>query len=386
MSGEKKRSLKVLVVDSHVLIRQILVSLLREMDEIQSTISVHYKNSNYIESEIERIHPDILFLGLDAKRNDEIELVKSIRNHRPDLPIIIMSPLSEKGASTALQTLKLGAVEFITKPDRHMGIMLSMRHFRKRVVPLTKILSKLNIELLTSSKTSEESIPEVQKVSDQKSQQFLSNIELVVIAGCTGGVKALYQLISELPAELPVPVVIVQHLPKIYTKAFASELDKITEMNVREAQNESPLIPGQIYLAPGGFHTVVKNMGNRKILSIHRGPRENKNRPSIDVLLRSASQAYNSKLLTIFLSGGGVDGLAGAKNVYEAGGKIILQSRESALLWNLNKKISDQMPSLDQYPIEKISIEIVKHLYGKRALRSHRYSAEGSGQWGFKSV
>lgn len=386
MSGEKKRSLKVLVVDSHVLIRQILVSLFREMDEIQSTISLHYKNSNYIESEIERIQPDILFLGLDANRSDEIELVKSIRNHRPDMPIIIMSPLSEKGASTALQALKLGAVEFITKPDRHMGIMLSMRHFRKRVVPLTKILGKLNRELLVSSKTSEDSIPEVNKVSDQKSQQFLSNIELVVIAGCTGGVKALYQLISQLPAELPVPIVIVQHLPKIYTRAFASELDKITEMNVREAQNESPLIPGQIYLAPGGYHTVVKNNGNRKILSIHRGPRENKNRPSIDVLLRSASQAYNSKLLTIFLSGGGVDGLAGAKNVVELGGKIILQSRESALLWNLNQKIFDQIPSLDQHPTEKISQEIIKYLYGKRASRSHRYSAEGSGQWGFESV
>jgi two-component system, chemotaxis family, protein-glutamate methylesterase/glutaminase len=386
MSGEKKRSLKVLVVDSHVLIRQILVSLLREMEEIQSTIALHYKDSTYIVSEIERIEPDILFLGLDANRNDEIELVKTIRNNRPEMPIIIMSPLSEKGASTALQALKLGAVEFITKPDRHMGIMLSMRHFRKRVVPLTKILGKLNRDLLATIKTSEDSIQEVEKVSDKKPKQFLSNIELVVIAGCTGGVRALYQLISELPAELPVPIVIVQHLPKIYTRAFASELDKITEMNVREAQNESPLIPGQIYLAPGGYHTVVKNVGNRKILSIHRGPRENKNRPSIDVLLRSASQAYNNKLLTIFLSGGGLDGLAGAKNVVEAGGKILLQSRESALLWNLNKRILDQIPSLDQHPTEKISQEIIKYLYGKRASRSHRYSAEGSGQWDLKSI
>ena len=368
MPGEKKKSFKVLVVDSHVLIRQILVSIFKEMGEVQSTISLHYKNSNYIENEIKRIQPDVLFLGLDANRKNGIQLVESIRKIRPEMPIVVMTPLSEKGASIALQALKLGAVEFITKPDKNIGIMLSKRHFRKRVVPLTRILKELNTDLFSSGEKVDLSIQEVEKIIDQKSQKISPNVELIVIAGCTGGVKTLFQLIAELPTDLPVPIVIVQHLPKIYTREFASELDKITEMNVREAHNESPLIPGQIYLAPGGYHTVVKNNGNRKMLSVHRGPRENKNRPSIDVLLRSASHAYNSKLLTIFLSGGGIDGVAGAKNVYEAGGEIILQSRESALLWNLNKRIYDQIPSLNQYPTEKIGREIIKHLYEKKSI------------------
>ncbi|MGM0743820.1 chemotaxis protein CheB [Rhodohalobacter sp.] len=374
MSGEIKKSLKVLVIDSHVLIRQILVSILKDMDEVQSLATFSLKSTRDIENEIERIQPDVLFLGLDANTKDEIQRVESIRKSRPDLPVVIMAPLNEKGASITLQSLKLGAVEFITKPDRDFGITLSKRHFRKRVVPLTRIIGELNRGLLSASKSSEISFPEVEKVMDQKPQKLSSSVEMILIAGCTGGVKELYQLISEMPTELPAPIVIVQHLPKIYTKAFAAELDKITELNVREAQNDSPLIPGQIYLAPGGYHTVIKNDGYRKVLGIHKGPRENKNRPSIDVLLRSATHAYRNKMLAVFLSGGGIDGVEGAKNVYEAGGKIILQSRESALLWNLNQKIFDQIPDLDHHPTEDIGSEIVKNLFGKRAARSQRHS------------
>lgn len=386
MSGEIKKSLKVLVIDSHVLIRQILVSIFKEMEEVETTFSLDLKGIERIEDQIDRIQPDVLFLGLDAKTKQEVKWVETIRNHWPELPVVVMAPLSEKGAYIALQSLKLGAVEFITKPDRNVGIMFSMRHFRKRVIPLTRILGELNTGLLSAPKSSDELITEVQKVLDQKPQQLSPNAELVVIAGCTGGVKALYQLISELPTDLPTPVVIVQHLPKIYSKSFAAELDKITEMNVREAQNESPLIPGQIYLAPGGYHTVIKNDGYRKVLGIHKGPRENKNRPSIDVLLRSASQAYKNKLLTVFLSGGGVDGITGARNVHEAGGKIILQNRESALLWNLNRKISDELPELNQFPIEKICHEIRKNILGKKAVRSYRYPIQGSGLWDYNAT
>jgi two-component system chemotaxis response regulator CheB len=373
MSGEIKKSLKVLVIDSHVLIRQILVSILKGMDEVHSVTSFSLKSMPDIENEIERVQPDVLFWGLDVSEIREIQLVESIRKSRPDLPVVIMAPLSEKGALLTFQALKLGAVEFITKPARNIGITLSKRHFRKRVVPLTRIIGELNRDLLSASKSSETTFPMVEKVLEQKPQKLSSNVELILIAGCTGGIKELYRLISELPTGLPVPVVIVQHLPKIYTKALASELDKITELNVREAQNESPLIPGQIYLAPGGYHTVIKSDGYRKVLGIHKGPRENKNRPSIDVLLRSASQAYSHKMLTVFLSGGGLDGVEGAKNVYEAGGKIILQSRESALLWNLNQRISEQLPDLDHYPTEDICFVIIKHLFGKRAVRRHRH-------------
>lgn len=386
MSGEKRNLLTVLVADSHVIIRQILVSIFKEMEEVKTIVSLDMKRGNNIESRIESIQPDVLFLGLDANTKEELQLVESIRKNQPALPVVVMTPLSEKGALVALEALKLGAVEFITKPDRDIGIILSKRHFRKRVMPLTRIIGEINEGILNINPAAGLQTEEVKKVFDKKTSSFTSDIELIVIAGCTGGVTSLFQLISDLSVRIPVPVVIVQHLPKIYSRILASELDKITEMNVREAQNESPLIPGQIYLAPGGYHTVISNDGYRKVLGIHRGPRENRNRPSIDVLLRSASQAYNHKLLTVFLSGGGVDGIAGARNVHEAGGKIILQSRESALVWNLNQDISEHIPVPDQYPPGKIGSEIVKNLQGKRTSRSHRYLAKGADQWDFKTA
>ena len=376
MIGEKKKSLKVLIIDSEVLIRQILVSIFREMRENISPVPLNNTTPKFIKSAIKRIQPDVIFLGLEGDEKVELDLVKSIRKNHPNLPIVLMVPLSESGAEITIQALRLGAVEFITKPDKKLGIMLSMRHFRKRVIPLAGILRDLNEECLASMKLSEFATAEVQKVADQKTLQLSPNVELIVIAGCTGGVKELFQLVSGIPQEMPVPIVIVQHLPKIYTQKLASDLDRITELNVREAQNESPLIPGQIYIAPGGYHTVVKSDGYRRVLNIHRGPRENKNRPSIDVLLRSAAQSYKNKLLAVFLSGGGPDGIAGAKSVYEAGGKIILQNRESALLWKINEKIDNQVPSLIKSPSHALHQEMLKQILGERLVKNQRYRTE----------
>lgn len=368
--------LKILITDSQVLIRQILVSILREVGDHLSPVSLQMKSPKFIEAAIERIQPDVIFLGLEGNRKNELVLLKLIRKKYPELPIVVMTPLSETGAEIALQALRLGAVEFITKPDTKLGTMLSMRHFRKRVIPLSRVLSDLNKESLSSMELRDFSVSEIRKVVDKKSSHLSSNVKLIVIAGCTGGVKELFHLVSGIPQGIPVPIVIVQHMPKIYTHKLASQLDKITELNVREAQNESPLLSGQIYIAPGGFHTIVRSDGTRSVLNIHRGPRENKNRPSIDVLLRTAANTYKNKLLAVFLSGGGTDGIAGAKLVDETGGKIILQSRESALLWEINDSIDMQIPSLIKSPSHTLHQEVLKHILGDRFIKKLRFRTE----------
>jgi len=372
--------LKALIIDNHVLVRQVVSSILRNLKGNPVIHSISSSASKNLLAELSQVQPDVIFLGIDTPDSKEMELLAKIRQKYPMLPVIIMTPLSRDGAKTAIKGLKLGAIEFITKPDQNIGIMLAHHHFRKRIVPLMEHIHDINLNLLLAGHTEGESIPEVKIITDKKPQKTSNFFEVVVVAGCSGGVNALFKLVSALPDDLPLPVIIVQHLPKMYSRELAEELDKITPMNVREAQNDSPLIAGQIYIAPGGYHTIVKNDGVRKKLFIHRGPRERKNRPSIDVLLRSVVQVYNSKVLSVFLSGGGKDGLNGAGYVVDAGGKLILQDRDSSLLWALPSQLAEIYPALQEVHIAGLGAEIMKNIMGTPDMRNKR-TAEKEAYW-----
>ncbi len=381
MKKDKPTHQKIFILDSNVLMRQMISNILRKMKSASINYSFSTTDSKKVLDNIGKVKPDLIFLGLDHTISKEMRLLKVIRDAVPAIPVVLLTPLNQEGASAALEGLKLGAVDYITKPGKSLSPILSAVHFQKRVVPIVQNLSELNRELLSSMEPVRESMHEVTKVSDQKSGQFSGSIDLVVIAGCTGGVHALFRLISGLPDEMPVPVIIIQHMPKIYTSELAKQLDKITAMNVREAQKDSPLIPGQIYLAPGGYHTVVKNTGNRRIISIHRGPREHKSRPSIDVLLRSTAHTCNQRVLGVFLSGAGSDGMKGARYILEAGGKIILQDKVSSLLWKLPQYISDLKPSLSKFPADKLGREIMNVIEKPRVKKFSGHRAESESHW-----
>ncbi|CAN5334263.1 chemotaxis response regulator protein-glutamate methylesterase [soil metagenome] len=381
MAKKNPPSLNVLIIDKHVLIRQTVSNILRKMNGMNAIHSVSSIDEKFAKSDISRIQPDVIILGMDTPDSKEMKILSIIRDKYPIIPVVLLTPLNGIGATTALKGLKMGAVEFITKPDKNVGVMLATRHFRKRIVPLMNIIHDLNTSFLLANRSSEQTVLVVNKVSDKKPQKTSNSVELMVVAGCTGGVLSLFDLISNLPDEIPVPIIIIQHMPKIYTRKLAEELDKITPMNVREAQNDSPLIPGQIYLAPGAYHTEVRNEGNRKKLYTHRGPREKKNRPSIDVVLRTAVQAYDNKVLSVFLSGGGNDGLEGAGYVMDAGGKLLLQDKESSLVWHLPSQISELYPAQPQIHVKKLGTEIMKNIMGSRSKKNMQYSSENTAKW-----
>jgi len=376
--------LKALIIDKQVLLRQIISNILRNLKGTPVIQSISTSESKNILGDVSRIAPDVIFLGIDTPDSKEMKLLSLIRQKYPMLPVIIMTPLSRIGAKTAIKGLKMGAIEFITKPDQNIGILLANHHFRKRIVPLINHIHEFNLNLLLADQSEGRSISEVNNVLDKKPQKTSRFIDVVVVAGCSGGVNALSKLVSKLPDDMPLPVIIIQHLPKMYTRELAEELDKVTPMNVREAQNDSPLIAGQIYIAPGGYHTIVKNDGVRKKLYIHRGPREQKNRPSIDVLLRSVVQVYNTKVLSVFLSGGGMDGLNGAGYVMDAGGKLMLQDRDSSLLWSLPHKIAENHPDLPEIHIDEMGAEIMKNIMASPGIRNKRPAEKESyWNWGF---
>lgn len=315
---------------------------------------------NEISAKFKQSLPDLLFLGVDKLQSDGMKLFYELRKTFPDLYIVLITHLNRDGASAALEGLKNGALDYVTKPENSKSLIFADNHFHKRVTPLLKALPNLNRkgnELFHSKQpvrnVSKEFFPNVGRMSPEK-------IDLIVIGSCLGGISSIFKILPMLPSNLKVPVFIVQHMPGIYTEVFAKELDKITSLNVREAQHGSSLIPGSVYVAPGGFHSVIKNENGDKQVALHKGPRENKCRPSIDVMLRSAVQELGSRVLAIFLSGGGIDGVLGALNVLENGGVILLESRESALASDLTRRVKILNNEILEVAAADMSLKIVE--------------------------
>jgi two-component system, chemotaxis family, protein-glutamate methylesterase/glutaminase len=366
MRKEKLRDSSIYIVDPHVLMRQILASMLRKLDGVCVMKSTNSADIDEIEKVMDKNMPDLVFLGIESMESEGMVLFHHLRKNYPELPVCVLTSLNEEGGKIALHCLKYGAVDYITKPDRTKGLILASRHFFKRVIPIIRSLKEINRELLKKNDPIFSPGMESNEVTLGRLRISPEKVDLVILAGCTGGVRSLYRLISKLPNYMPVPVLIVQHMPKIYTQQLAAELDRISPLNIREATNKSLLLPGQVYVAPGGYHTVVKNEGSRKMLYMHRGPREHKCRPSVDVTLRSAVQAYNSRILSVFLSGGGNDGVNGARYLYDSGGLIILESKESSLMWDTSKKIQDMGVSDGVYNADQLSKEIMKRVLSKK--------------------
>lgn len=356
--------IKVLVLDDNILARQAISGILNQESDVMVRVSGEMKKSEQLVNEV---NPDIVLLDIENSASDRYTIFNTLRVRFPNLPIVVISSRSEKGAEAALYALRNGAVNVITKPERSNALLFANRHLAKRIPPMIR-----GIERVISRDTVDRWI--VEKVARQQSDNKKEHsekvtgrmnrgpIRLIVIGGNMGGPKALNDILRNLPADFPVPIVSVQHLPKFYTRALAQILKEISPMEVREVIKETALIPGTAWLAPGGQHCEIKQRGNRPFLSIHRGPRENGVRPSIDILFRSAARLYGKGVLGIILSGNGVDGLAGARAVREEGGHVIVQDPESAMVDELPLSVIRKGLADHYSPAEQISRQLLKHL------------------------
>lgn len=367
---EKLQHINAFIIDPNVLIRRMLSSILKK-EEVLLSGSAGVCDVEDVLEKVERHRPNVLFLGIKRSDSNEMELFYRLRNTFPDLHIVFLTDLNPEGALVALQGLKEGAIDYITKPDNASCLILADRHFQKRIIPSIIVASRLDQNresidgVVNDRKTTNRHLPDIGQMNPGK-------IELIVFGSCLGGIPSLFEVVSTLPERLPVPVVIVHHMPKIYTNILADELNKVSQLTVTEAINGSQLIKGNVYVAPGGYHSVIKNEGGQKQITLHKGPREHKCRPSIDVLLRSAVQEYGEKILAVFLSGGGSDGVLGALRVLERGGILLVESPETALVPDLGEKVLYLNSNIQEVPAVGISKEIMNILQSVGPKRKYR--------------
>jgi two-component system chemotaxis response regulator CheB len=334
VSVKKRGRVKVLIVDDSAVIRQTLEKVLESDRDIEviGTAADPYIAAQKIEKEI----PDVITLDVEMPRMDGLTFLKKIMTQHP-IPVVICSALTEKGAETTLKAMELGAVDIIQKP--RLGAKGFLEESKIRITDAVKAASKAKLHLLKRSfidvppkLTADVVIPKA------RSRAMIQTTDRVVVLGAsTGGTEAIRIFLESLPHDAP-GMVIVQHMPENFTKAFASRLDSTCKVTVKEAENGDSVIQGRVLIAPGNLHTMLKRSGAKYYVQVREGPLVSRHRPSVDVLFRSAARYSGSNTIAIIMTGMGDDGAKGMLEIREAGGYTIAQDEASCVVFGMPKE------------------------------------------------
>jgi two-component system chemotaxis response regulator CheB len=317
--------IRVLVVDDSVVFRRLLSDALSSDPAIEAVGAA--ANGRIALQKIPQVNPDLVTLDVEMPEMDGLQTLRELRKTWPRLPVIMFSALTERGASETLDALALGATDYFTKPN-NSGLDASMEVLRTGLIPKIK-------ELCGGAKPAAHAPPPAQP-GPRPSRPFLTGrVEAVLIAASTGGPNALAAVFASLPGDLPAPIVIVQHMPPMFTRLLAERLTAEHRVHVEEASSGAYLQPGRAWIAPGDYHLITVRDGTQVRLLTHQDPPENSCRPAADVLFRSAARTFGPGCLAVVLTGMGQDGLRGCELIREAGGQILAQDEATSVVWGM---------------------------------------------------
>lgn len=353
--------IRVLVVDDSVVARRVVARAF-EGDESLELVGVAANGQIALEK-LTRLNPDVVVLDLEMPVMDGFETLRAIRSTHPGLPVIVFSHLTAKGAAATLDAMALGAAGHVAKPSAE-ATALDGNHVRHELVPLIKALADhASQQVPSATAASGPTIATSPSIAVNASGPILDRrASALVVAASTGGPSALAAVVGALPADLAVPVLVVQHMPAVFTKQLAERLNRIGPLSVVEAAARQPVAPGRVYIAPGGRHMGVERVGTAVCIALHEGPPENSCRPAADVLFRSAVGVYGDRLLGVVLTGMGHDGLRGAELIRAAGGTVIAQDQATAVVGSMPGAVADAGLADAVVPLERIGPELWSRL------------------------
>jgi two-component system chemotaxis response regulator CheB len=317
----RDRRIRVLIVDDSVVACRALSEALAADPDIELAGMVHSGAAAL--AKLPQCAPDLVMLDVDMPGMDGLQTLAEIRKGHPRLPVIMCSGLTEDGNAYTVKALLGGASDYVTKPrgSRAQG---PQDEFRREV------LAKIHT-LCPGERSAARPEPAAAPVAAGRP----GRIDIVGIAVSTGGPKALAEVIPRLPADFPVPIVIVQHMPPDFTHSLAESLAKRSSLPVVEGAAGAELSPGRVYIAPGGRHMVVAGRGARRELALHDDPPVLSCRPSANLLFQSIAAVYGAAALGVVMTGMGQDGADGAAAIRRAGGQIFAQDEASSVVWGM---------------------------------------------------
>lgn len=322
-------AIRVLVVDDAVVVRRIVSDTLAEDPAIE--VAGVAANGRIALAKVPQVNPDVVVLDVEMPELDGLATLRILRREYPKIPVIMFSTLTERGAATTLDALALGAADYVTKPANVGSVLTATQRIREELVPRIKALCPGKAG---AARPARAAVPPAAFPRPAAAARP-APVELVVIGVSTGGPNALADIVPRLAPSLPVPVLIVQHMPPVFTRLLADRLTAAGGMRVREGVAGGAVVPGEAWLAPGDWHMTVRRAGLASTVQLHQGPPENSCRPAADVLFRSAVEAYGPGVLGVVLTGMGQDGLRGAQLIKEAGGTVFAQDEATSVVWGM---------------------------------------------------
>jgi two-component system chemotaxis response regulator CheB len=355
MKSDKK--IRVLIVDDSAFVRQALRDIL-ESDpqiEVMGVASDPYAAVEQIRREV----PDVMTLDVEMPRMDGLTFLERIMSQHP-IPVVICSTLTESGSGVALAALQKGAVDIITKPK--LGAKEFFEESRVRICDVVKSAAYARIKNRKS-----QAIPAVAPkltadavLPKATSHAMIETTEKVVVVGAsTGGTEALSQFLQALPLDCP-GVVVVQHMPEVFTARFAERLNTICRITVKEAAGQESVLRGQALIAPGNHHLLLRRSGARYYVEVREGPLVSRHRPSVDVLFRSAARYAGSNAVGVIMTGMGDDGAKGMLEMKEAGAYNIAQDEATCVVYGMPAE-AVKLSAVDRImPLGQIAGEVVR--------------------------
>jgi two-component system chemotaxis response regulator CheB len=360
--------IQVMIVDDSVVVRKALTNVLSADPDL--TVAGWASNGRLALAKLQMFRPDIILLDIEMPEMNGLETIPGIRKILPHTPIIMFSTLTERGAEATLDALALGASDYVAKPS-NQNMDATSEAIHRDLVPKIKALCHFPARAQnTVAGVATPAIPAKRpEIRFHAAPLRIGHPKIVTIGVSTGGPDALARLLPAFPANFPLPVVIAQHMPAIFTMLLAKRLASKCAIPVRECQPGDLLGPSCVWIAPGDFHMVVKQDENRVLLATHQGPRENFCRPSVDVLFRSVAAVFGANSLGVILTGMGQDGLKGCAALCAAGGSVIVQDEASSVVWGMPGFVARAGLAEKILPLDEIGNEIIRRATAQPSLQ-----------------
>jgi two-component system, chemotaxis family, protein-glutamate methylesterase/glutaminase len=338
--------IRVLVVDDSIVIRRLLTEVLSQDPDIE--LAGTAPNGQIALAKLPQLNPDLVTLDIEMPELSGIDTLPLLRQAYPKLPVIMFSTLTERGALATLDALARGATDYVTKPANVGSVAAGMQSVRDQLIPKIKALcvplTPPRAALLSSASSAK-----------RVESRTPARCDIVVIGSSTGGPQALSKVLCELPANFSVPIVVVQHMPPVFTNHLANRLHQAGSLEVREARDGDLVQAGLVLIAPGNFHLQLVRQGTQVQTLINQQPPENSCRPAVDVLFRSAAEIYGNRCFGLVLTGMGQDGLRGAQQIVSNGGTVFAQDEETSVVWGMPRAVTEAGLASRVLPLSEIS-------------------------------
>jgi len=364
--------LRVLVVDDTVVYRKVVSDVIEEIPGAEVVGVAH--DGKIAMAKISTLKPDILTLDIEMPEMNGLEVLDQMRREAPNTGAIMLSTLTHKGGEMTMKALELGAFDFIPKPETRsleesrVAVKNALAPMLKAFARRKEVRSILQAKGALAATDATAPLSAVQRRASVEQRGRFGSSEIVGIGVSTGGPNALAQMLPQLSREIDVPILIVQHMPPVFTQSLAKSLDSKCPLSVKEAVDGEPVSPNTAFIAPGGkqMKLAAGADGRSRIIRITDDPPENSCKPSVDYLFRSIAHHYVGRATGVIMTGMGGDGTEGLKRMKESGATVIAQDQGSSTVYGMPKEAVDAGVVDVISPLDKIAEEIRKTVKGYR--------------------